>query len=117
MFTCTERPVPILAKTLKGVALNRSLTSPPRNSGAISNPRRSTRQHPGPAPWNPQPWPQHHQPQCPPQPAQTTPAQFLTHPDEAYHPPPSHRRPTPEGATARQAELCTGSQMVVKSLH
>ncbi|CAB1335513.1 unnamed protein product, partial [Coregonus sp. 'balchen'] len=35
-------------------------------------PRHKTRkrQHPGPAPWTPQPLPQHHQPQCPPQPAQ-----------------------------------------------
>ncbi|CAB1351396.1 unnamed protein product [Coregonus sp. 'balchen'] len=42
--------VPILAKTLKDIALNRSPTSPPRNSGAISSPPRSPRQHPGPAP-------------------------------------------------------------------
>ncbi|KAM9473035.1 uncharacterized protein ACWYII_008123 [Salvelinus alpinus] len=67
--------VPILAKTLKDVALNRSPTSPPRNSGAISTPPRSPRQHPGPAPWTPQPRPQHHQPQCPPQPAQHRPPQ------------------------------------------
>ncbi|XP_070291741.1 uncharacterized protein [Salvelinus sp. IW2-2015] len=67
--------VPILAKTLKDVALNRSPTSPPRNSGAISTPPRSPRQHPRPAPWTPQPRPQHHQPQCPPQPAQHRPPQ------------------------------------------
>ncbi|CAB1329687.1 unnamed protein product, partial [Coregonus sp. 'balchen'] len=34
---------------------------------------RSPRQHPGPTPWTPQP--QHHQPQCPPQPAQHRPPQ------------------------------------------
>ncbi|XP_071186896.1 uncharacterized protein [Salvelinus alpinus] len=67
--------VPILAKTLKDVALNRSPTSPPRNSRAISTLPRSPRQHPGPAPWTPQPRPQHHQPQCPPQPAQHRPPQ------------------------------------------
>ncbi|CAB1354062.1 unnamed protein product [Coregonus sp. 'balchen'] len=67
--------VPILAKTLKDIALNRIPTSPHRNSGAISTRLRSPSQQPGPTPWTPQPRPQHHQPQCPPQPAQHRPPQ------------------------------------------
>ncbi|CAB1350421.1 unnamed protein product [Coregonus sp. 'balchen'] len=100
--------VPILAKTLKDVALNRIPTSPPRNSRAISTPPRSPRQHPGP--------PSHghsttnlnaHHNQhstdhsCP---ASDPPRRGLTPPS------PPTTDPTPGGATARQTELCTSCE-------
>ncbi|XP_064807039.1 uncharacterized protein LOC135523937 isoform X2 [Oncorhynchus masou masou] len=103
--------VPILAKTLKDVALNRSPTSTPRNSRAISTPKKitgtiprtSTLELPATTTAPPTSMP------TTASAAQTTPAQLQSHPDEASHPPTPHCRPTLGGATAQQAQAVRGA--------
>nr|XP_046212454.1 uncharacterized protein LOC124039932 [Oncorhynchus gorbuscha] len=99
--------VPILAKTLKDVALNRSPTSPPRNSRAISTPKKITGTIPRTSTLG-LPATTTAPPQCLPQPAQHRPPQPSFRATQT-RPPTPHLRPTLGGATAQQAQAVRGA--------
>ena len=96
--------VPVFAKSLKDVALNRNPAPPPTNSRGTSAPLCQPERHPGSTPRNPLRRPQYHQyhePQYPPPPHPPN-----LRPLPARHtsllPPPPPRAPSAEPQPSRQ---------------